>query len=122
MIVQFYSCYSDLSHLMESTVLLFERCTVSMKSSDDHCLQVLRSVISNFLESIACYSNVHTANMPIIPKHMPIIPKHIEAIQQLLRSWLSSYAVVGGNMFGCHPVTYRSKFLSKSRVEVKVIQ
>ncbi len=86
-----------------------------MKSSDDHCLQVLRSVISNFLESIACYSNVHTANMPIIPKH-------IEAIQKLLQSWLSSYEVVGGIMFGCRPVASQSKFLLESRVEVKVTQ
>ena len=100
---------------MESTVLLFKRCTASMKSSDDHCLQVLITVISNSLESFSCYSYVHTAN------NMSIIQTKIEAIQQLLQSWLSSYEVVGGNMFGYSP-QYRKKFLSKSRVEVKVTQ
>ncbi len=100
---------------MESTVFLFERCTVSMKSSDDHCLQVLRYVISNFLESIACYSYVHNGNMSILPKQ-------IEAIQQLLQSWLSSYEVVGGNMFGSRPVKHQSKHLLKSSVEVQVTQ
>ena len=103
---------------MESTVLLFEKCTVSMKSSDDHCLQVLRCVISNSLESIACYSS-HTGNMSVIP------PK-IEGIQQLLQSWLSSPEVVGGNMFGYHAVKYpfQRNFsqLKKSHAEVKVTQ
>ncbi len=85
-----------------------------MKSSDDHCLQLLRSVILNSLESFSCYSYVHTANMSIIQTK-------IEAIQQLLQSWLSSYEVVGGNMFGYGP-HYQRRFLSKSRVEVKVTQ
>ncbi len=98
---------------MESTVLLFERCTASMKSSDDHYLQVLITVISNFLESIACYSYVHTANISIIQTK-------IEAIQQLLRSWLSSDKVVGGNMFGYHPVYYEKNYLLMSHAEVKV--
>ena len=99
---------------MESTVLLFERCTVIMKSSDDHCLQVLITVISNFLESFAY---VHTANIPIIQTK-------IEAIQQLLRGWLSSEKVVGGNMFGYHTVNYANEknFLLMSHVEVKVTQ
>ena len=98
---------------MESTVLLFKTCTVSMKSSDDHCLQVFRSMISNSLESMACFSYVHTANMSIIQTK-------IEAIQQLLQSWLSFPEVVGGNMFGYRTVNYQSKFLWKSSVEVKV--
>ncbi|XP_064403130.1 E3 ubiquitin-protein ligase RNF213-like isoform X2 [Halichondria panicea] len=104
---------SDPLHLVESTVLLFERCTASMKSSDDHCLQVLKTVISNFLESIACYSYVCTANIPIIQTK-------IEATQKLLRSWLSSEKVVGGNMFGNHPVYYEKNCLLMSHVEVKI--
>ncbi len=100
---------------MESTVFLFKTFTTSMKSSDDHCLQVLRSAISNSLESIACYSYVHTANMPIVQTK-------IEAIQKLLLSWL--YEVVGGNMFGCRPVNYQCQrvYLLKSYDEIKVDQ
>ena len=119
---------------MESTALLFERCTVSMKSSDDHCLQVLRTVISNSLESMACLytrpsfsiesgleSRLVSTNSSA---NMSVIQTKIEAIQPLLRSWLSSEKVVGGNMFGYHPVYYQYErnSLLMSHVEVKVIQ
>ncbi len=101
---------------MESSVLLFQRCMV-VKSVSDHFLNVLSSVICVALEAISCFNCVVAKNS----NKASTIQTNIERLGKLLREWLSSYQVIGGNTFGYEAIKFQGTLsLSKGYIEIKV--
>ena len=109
--ISLFCIHSNPLLLMESAELFFKRCTMFIRTTESHHLDVLTAALSLALDSIS-YRCIYAENTEKVSPTQ----SSLAALQEEVRKWMSK--VIGGQVFGSSAT--HSQVLKKSAAEIKV--